>query len=758
MIDMFTQCPKCQSVFMVSDKDIKAHEGLVRCGNCYSVFNSSWNLTDDPRSDFVEENINPAELKPATSQGADFTFGFLGQEATTPQAGGNVSDQSEQIDEDVDELEHQQAVEGTANSAEHHDEELEPFPEPDIGDDFHTITPEIKVKKVEENLLYFDSDKEDGEPEELVVEGDEKPVDIGDLTILQAASFSNEVPSLDRDDPLQAEDGGNEPDLNTLTEESMWPGAEVSFEDSEDDVDLGMPDLGTPDAGEGAPEAKGADADDSSSMLSDFSIDEALLNDQFDDEPSLDSELLSEQSDSDHSEADPVLPDIFATEGDEGEVSTLDILVASEASVDDAVADELSENISADDILADELEGNPAELLHAKDGIAQSSKGDDTLVVPEEYAETDERFSIDSLPETTAEAFALDDGKENLGAESVFITSENEDLDESYVPIMLKEGEKDTVLHGLDDFPEPGELSDLNHEDTMEINAMLEAANISKEQIDSALHAAEIAGEEGDEAGSDEMASGEAMLSQDADIDITEALYPSGEQSSESISVGETQASKGKQSLVSMFKNMLPLGIGRKKTWKEPAIGNTEETQLIQSLHRSRSNYTPPLWVSEYSIILISGILTVILLGQIGYFYMDKLVRITPLRPVLEGACSVVGCTVPAIQNINDIEQLSSRMTAMTGDAGGFKVTSILVNRSIRSQAFPAIELTLTDRAGKTISRRVITQDKYLNKENATQMKPNEAVDINIRFRTPSIRVDGFELRPVSQNWLEREK
>jgi hypothetical protein len=743
---------------MVSDKDIKAHEGLVRCGNCYSVFNSSWNLTDDPRSDFVDENINPAELKPTTSPGADFTFGFLGQDAATAPAGDNVSDRSEQIDEGVDELEHQQAVEGAANGAEHHDEDLEPFPEPDIGDDFHTITPEIKVKKAEENLLYFDSDKEEGEPEELVIEDDEKPVEIEDLTILQAASFSSEVPSLDRDDLLQAEDGGNEPDLNTLTEESMWPGAEVSFEDDEDDVDLGMPELGTPDAGDSASEARGADADDSSSMLSDFTIDEALLNDQSDDEPSLDSELLSEQSDSDHSEADLVLPDIFATEGDEREGSSLDILVASEASVDDAVADELSENITADDFLSDELEDNPAELLDAKDGIAQSSKGDDTLVVPGEYTETDERFSIDSLPDSTAEAFALDDEKENLGAESVFITSEDEDLDESYVPISLKEGEKDGSLHDLDDFPEPGELSDLNHEDTMEINAMLEAANISKQQIDSALLAADIAGEAGDEAGGDEMTSGEAMLSQDADVDLTEALSSTDEHSSESFFDGVDQPSNGEQSFVSRFKNMLPLGIGRKRTWKEPAIGNTEETQLIQSLHRSRSNYTPPLWVSKYSIIVISGLLTVILLGQVGYFYMDKLVRITPLRPVLEGACSIAGCTVPAIQNINDIEQLSSRMTAMTGDAGGFKVTSILVNRSIRSQAFPAIELTLTDRAGKTISRRVVTQNKYLNKENATQMKPNEAVDINIRFRTPSIRVDGFELRPVSQNWLEREK
>ena len=74
------------------------------------------------------------------------------------------------------------------------------------------------------------------------------------------------------------------------------------------------------------------------------------------------------------------------------------------------------------------------------------------------------------------------------------------------------------------------------------------------------------------------------------------------------------------------------------------------------------------------------------------------------------------------------------------------------------SQAYPALELTLTDRAGNIISRRVVTPDKYLPRQDSLEMKPNAAVDISIRFRTPSIRVDGFELRPVSQNWLERNR
>ena len=163
-------------------------------------------------------------------------------------------------------------------------------------------------------------------------------------------------------------------------------------------------------------------------------------------------------------------------------------------------------------------------------------------------------------------------------------------------------------------------------------------------------------------------------------------------------------------------------------------------------------------WVARYSSLVVVALLILTLIGQIGYFYMDKLVRIKPIQPLLEVGCKVAGCTVPSIQNTKDIEQLSSRLTPLVGSDGGFKVDSILVNRGIVSQAYPALELTLTDRAGNIISRRVVTPDKYLTKQDSLEMKPNAAVDISIRFRTPSIRVDGFELRPVSQNWLERSK
>jgi hypothetical protein len=125
-------------------------------------------------------------------------------------------------------------------------------------------------------------------------------------------------------------------------------------------------DLGTPDTGGDDPEASVPDADDSASMLSDFTIDEALLDDQFEGEASLDAALTSEQLDVDAQEEELLLPEGFMAEE-----SLAEQPVASEDLNDEPVVDELSENISADDFLTDELEDKDAELLHAKDDIAR---------------------------------------------------------------------------------------------------------------------------------------------------------------------------------------------------------------------------------------------------------------------------------------------------------------------------------------------------------------------------------------------------
>ena len=462
----------------------------------------------------------------------------------------------------------------------------------------------------------------------------------------------------------------------------------------------------------------------------------------------------------DQSEAEetlPVLPDIFINEpAEENDLVeglndpfhfnqpiniSEDFLPGAEELVDEEVAGRG---------FVDDIAGPVVPILPPLDGENEVAKFEqdniaDGTVITEGKDTDDDSISVESLSGSVDKEFSLDE--EESDDDSVFITSEEEELDDAYIPITVKHDERDELFDDLDDFPEPGELSKLNYEDTMEINAMLEAANISKEQLDSALLSSE--------ADDDDKNVEEILLSSDAGVDLTDAIFISNGEDNAQSGI-DTDPKKKAKLRASFFKNMLPFGWREKQPLTEPSVIGSDETQLIQNLNRGKNRTELPAWIAKYSLIAANVLLALALMVQIGYFYMDKLVHITPIHPLLEVGCKVAGCTVPSIQNTADIEQLSSKLSPIAGGDGGFKVDSILVNRGIRSQGLPALELTLTDRAGNMISRRVVTPDQYLPAGQPLEMKPNGAVDVGIRFRTPSIRVDGFELRPVSQNWLER--
>ena len=698
---MFTQCPKCHSIFMVSDKDIRAHEGLVRCGNCYSVFNSSWNLTDDPRNEAVNNSVSDDGDSQKASHGSGFTFSLLANEADESDVGENVSDYSE----DLSESERQESKGVDEERDQPADDFLEPFPEPEKENDLKPV-PLAAEEDIHNNdsLLYFDSDEE----------ADNNTDAIEGPSNMQMPSFSDDGELLDLDEPLlQADTSESEPTLMSMTEESMWPGSELSFEGIGGDFDL------------------------------------PVLNDD---------QSEAESSVYYAAETLPVLPDIFINEpAEENElVEGLNNPLHFNEPVDTPedflpdAAEHIDEEVAEEEYFGDIAEPLEPFLppLDVDEEIAKFEQDDiaDSSVISEgKDTEDDDSISDGPFSEPVDKAFSQDD--EEFDDDSVFITSEEEELDDAYIPITVKHDERDELFHDLDDFPEPGELSKLNYEDTMEINAMLEAANVSKEQIDSALSSTE--------ADDDGNIVEEILLSSDAGVDLAEAIFISNEKDDAEPGIDSDSKKKGKSGS-SFLKNMLPLGWGEKQPLTEPSVMGPDETQLIQNLNRRKNKTELPAWIAKYSLIAAIVFLVLSLMVQIGYFYMDKLVRISPIRPLLEVACTVAGCTIPSIQNTQDIEQLSSRLTPLAGGDGGFKVDSILVNRGISSQGLPALELTLTDRAGNMISRRVVTPDKYLPAGQPKEMKPNGAVDVSIRFRTPSIRVDGFELRPVSQNWLER--
>ncbi|MHB1950950.1 MAG: DUF3426 domain-containing protein [Acidiferrobacteraceae bacterium] len=68
-LTMYTQCPRCRTTFAVTEEQMKARAGLVRCGRCHAVFQAEETLFDalppvtkgaSPRQEPSFENVAPA--------------------------------------------------------------------------------------------------------------------------------------------------------------------------------------------------------------------------------------------------------------------------------------------------------------------------------------------------------------------------------------------------------------------------------------------------------------------------------------------------------------------------------------------------------------------------------------------------------------------------------------------------------------------------------------------------------------------------
>jgi len=384
---MFTQCPKCQSVFMVSDKDIRAHEGLVRCGNCYSVFNSSWNLTDDPRDEVEESGVS--DSAPAANQESGFTFSLLGNDTGSSAAVESVSDLSEGMSESE--------IKESRSTDEDRDQPaedfLEPFPEPEVEDDLSpSLLAAEEDKKNNDSLLYFDSDEESGNKTDA----------IEDTSIMQMPSFTDDGELASLDDPplMEPDTSESETELMSMTEDSMWPGSDVNFEDIGGNFDLPVLDDAISEA-----EPATSDASESLPELPDIAVDA----------PDVEADLVEGLSDPFH----------FNETAGNDEVALPEI--AEEAVVDQLAGEEFAgeETVPLEPFLpALEAESKAADV--EQDHIPGSEVStDDVIITDEQNAEEGEYISVESLPASADEAFATDtDEEDESDADSVFITSE----------------------------------------------------------------------------------------------------------------------------------------------------------------------------------------------------------------------------------------------------------------------------------------------------------------------------------------------
>ena len=105
-----------------------------------------------------------------------------------------------------------------------------------------------------------------------------------------------------------------------------------------------------------------------------------------------------------------------------------------------------------------------------------------------------------------------------------------------------------------------------------------------------------------------------------------------------------------------------------------------------------------------------------ILAGQVLLHFRTELVTLAPdARPILGAACKVLGCTLALPHKIDLIGIESSDMAPDDAQQPGtLHLTASLRNRASFAQAWPHLELTLTDAQERPLLRRALAPTDYL--------------------------------------------
>ena len=142
-------------------------------------------------------------------------------------------------------------------------------------------------------------------------------------------------------------------------------------------------------------------------------------------------------------------------------------------------------------------------------------------------------------------------------------------------------------------------------------------------------------------------------------------------------------------------------------------------------------------------------LLLIILLAQAAYFFRVELAANLPgLKPALTAYCDLLQCTVPLPQKADLVSIESSDLEADPAQSNVIILNALLHNRASYAQAYPNLELTLTDVQDKALARRTFRPVEYLKQgEDEKQgLAANRELSVKLNLDTTDLKPSGYRL------------
>lgn len=179
---------------------------------------------------------------------------------------------------------------------------------------------------------------------------------------------------------------------------------------------------------------------------------------------------------------------------------------------------------------------------------------------------------------------------------------------------------------------------------------------------------------------------------------------------------------------------------------EEPAT-LAQQVQFVEELTDEVSEKAPRK--PGRMVALTTLLLALMLLAQAVYLFRVELgARLPGIKPLLAEYCELLACTVALPQKSDLIIIESSELESDPNEGNVITLHALVHNRAPYTQAYPNLELTLTDLQDQIVARRVFRPADYLKTgENEKMgMHANRDLDIKLRLDTTDLKPSGYRL------------
>jgi len=180
---------------------------------------------------------------------------------------------------------------------------------------------------------------------------------------------------------------------------------------------------------------------------------------------------------------------------------------------------------------------------------------------------------------------------------------------------------------------------------------------------------------------------------------------------------------------------------------EEETLTLAQQVEIIEELTEEIPTPTPRKhrWIG----VIASLLLVLTLVAQVAYFYRVELAaRLPGLKPLLSQYCGLLGCTVELPRQAESMSIESSELESDRVQSNLVTLHALLHNRAPYTQAYPNLELTLTDMQDTAVARRVFQPSDYLKVGDEMQkgLAANRELALALRIDTADLKPAGYRL------------